>query len=47
VGHLYVAKPELADFYRELDPRNQLNPGIGHTPRGRDWSGHAHGDCCP
>lgn len=37
VGHLYRAKPELAAFYRKLDPRNQLNPGIGHTPRGRCW----------
>lgn len=37
VGHLYVARPELADFYRSIDPRNQLNPGIGHTPKGRDW----------
>lgn len=41
VGHLYVARPELARFYREIDPRNQLNPGIGHTPRGRDWNDHA------
>lgn len=39
VGHLYVARPELAQFYREIDPRNQLNPGIGHTPRGRNWTG--------
>lgn len=37
VGHLYRAKPSLAEFYRELDPRNQLNPGIGKTPKGRDW----------
>ncbi|WP_443478883.1 D-lactate dehydrogenase [Novosphingobium aerophilum] len=43
VGHLYVARPELAEFYREIDPRNQLNPGIGHTPRGRDWTG-THGE---
>lgn len=41
VGHLYVAKPSLADFYRDIDPRNQLNPGIGHTARARNW---AHGD---
>lgn len=40
VGHLYVARPALADFYRTLDPRNQLNPGIGHTPRARCWSDH-------
>ncbi len=38
VGHLYHAKPALADFYRALDPVNQLNPGIGHTPRGRGWN---------
>ncbi len=37
VGHLYVAEPALERFYRGLDPRNQLNPGIGHTARGRDW----------
>jgi D-lactate dehydrogenase len=37
VGHLYVARPALADFYRAIDPRNQLNPGIGHTARQRDW----------
>lgn len=37
VGHLYQAKPALAEFYRALDPRNQLNPGIGKTPKGRHW----------
>jgi D-lactate dehydrogenase len=37
VGHLYKAKPALADFYRGLDPRNQLNPGIGHTSKQRFW----------
>ena len=37
VGHLYPAKPALAGFYRSLDPRNQLNPGIGHMPRERGW----------
>jgi D-lactate dehydrogenase (quinone) len=29
VGHLYAAKPPLADFYRGLDPCNRLNPGLG------------------
>ncbi len=38
VGHLYHAKPNLADFYRKLDPSNRLNPGIGHTPRQRFWA---------
>ena len=33
VGHLYKAKPALADFYRQLDPRNHFNPGIGHTSK--------------
>jgi len=33
VGHLYEAKPALADFYAELDPGNSFNPGIGKTSR--------------
>ncbi len=37
VGHLYKAKPQLADFYRGLDPTNTLNPGIGQTSRNRGW----------
>ncbi len=41
VGHLYVAKQALADFYRRLDPSNSLNPGIGHTARGKNWEA-----CC-
>ena len=41
VGHLYVAKPALAGFYRELDPSNSMNPGIGHTSKHKHW-----GDCC-
>ncbi|RMX04853.1 D-lactate dehydrogenase [Corticibacter populi] len=41
VGHLYVAKPALASFYRELDPTNTFNPGIGHTSKLRGW-----GECC-
>jgi len=41
VGHLYVAKPALAGFYRELDPTNTFNPGIGHTARLRGWEA-----CC-
>ncbi|MDB5702855.1 MAG: D-lactate dehydrogenase [Sphingomonadales bacterium] len=38
VGHLYKAKPELADFYRQLDPTNRFNPGIGQTSKLRDWA---------
>ncbi|MFT3720312.1 D-lactate dehydrogenase [Pseudorhodoferax sp.] len=33
VGHLYEAKPQLAAFYRQLDPCNCLNPGIGKTSK--------------
>lgn len=40
VGHRYAAKPPLAAFYRSLDPRNQLNPGIGRASKRRFWSGH-------
>jgi len=37
VGHLYKAKPVLEAFYRELDPTNSFNPGIGHTSKRADW----------
>ncbi|MBH2008376.1 MAG: D-lactate dehydrogenase [Xanthomonadaceae bacterium] len=33
VGHLYEAKPQLADFYKKLDPCNCFNPGIGKTSK--------------
>lgn len=38
VGHLYAAKPTLADHYRRLDPSNLLNPGIGHLSRKKHWT---------
>lgn len=37
VGHLYHAKPGLADFYRSIDPTNALNPGIGQTSKCAHW----------
>lgn len=37
VGHLYIAKPALAQFYRKLDPTNTFNVGIGHTPKFKYW----------
>jgi D-lactate dehydrogenase (quinone) len=37
VGHLYHAKPALADHYRALDPCNSFNPGIGHTSKHMHW----------
>ncbi|MGB7317983.1 MAG: D-lactate dehydrogenase [Planktotalea sp.] len=33
VGHLYPAKPDLADFYKSVDPTNSFNPGIGKTSK--------------
>ena len=33
VGHLYPAKKDLAAFYRQLDPTNRFNPGIGKMSR--------------
>jgi D-lactate dehydrogenase len=38
VGHLYKAKPVLADFYRSLDPTNSMNPGVGHTSKKKNWA---------
>ncbi len=37
VGHLYPAKPALAAFYRQLDPGNVFNPGIGQTSKRAGW----------
>jgi D-lactate dehydrogenase len=37
VGHLYKAKPALADHYRALDPTNSFNPGTGHTSKRAHW----------
>lgn len=33
VGHLYTAKPQLAAFYKKLDPCNCFNPGIGKASK--------------
>ncbi|WP_276724009.1 D-lactate dehydrogenase [Pantoea septica] len=38
VGHLYRAKPQLAEFYRRLDPTNTFNPGIGKTSKRKGWA---------
>ena len=37
VGHLYKAKPDLAAHYRECDPTNSFNPGIGKTTKSRNY----------
>ncbi len=38
VGHEYIAKPTLKNFYRKLDPTNTFNPGIGKTTKLKNWS---------
>ncbi|MBE5250880.1 D-lactate dehydrogenase [Mixta mediterraneensis] len=38
VGHLYQARPQLASFYRQLDPTNSFNPGIGKTSKQKGWA---------
>ncbi|MEM9605528.1 MAG: D-lactate dehydrogenase [Pseudomonadota bacterium] len=38
VGHLYTAKPALADFYRRIDPTNSLNPGIGKQSKRKHYA---------
>jgi D-lactate dehydrogenase len=37
VGHLYPASKALQEHYRNLDPVNALNPGIGATSRVKHW----------
>ena len=37
VGHEYVAKPSLREFYQTLDPINAFNPGIGRTSKRKHW----------
>jgi D-lactate dehydrogenase len=43
VGHLYRAKPALKAFFRELDPCNALNPGIGMTSKKKWWGTRSNG----
>ena len=35
VGHLYCAEPDHAAFYRELDPTNTFNAGVGKMSKYR------------
>ncbi|MUG08852.1 D-lactate dehydrogenase [Commensalibacter melissae] len=37
VGHLYPAKDPLKNFYKDLDPCNAFNPGIGKTSKLKNW----------
>ncbi len=38
VGHEYMAKPSLIKFYKELDPTNSFNSGIGQTSKKKYWN---------
>ncbi|MGJ8526980.1 D-lactate dehydrogenase [Maritalea sp.] len=38
VGHQYEAKPDLAAFYRTIDPTNSLNPGIGKMSKRKHYA---------
>lgn len=46
VGHLYEAKASLREFYKELDPTNSFNPGIGKTSRLSHWGKPAFSCAC-
>lgn len=39
VGHLYQAQPQVKAFYRQADPTNTMNPGIGKTTKRKNWEG--------
>ena len=43
VGHMYKAQPQLKSFYKQADPTNTLNPGIGKTSKHKHWAGDC--DC--
>lgn len=38
VGHLYPAEPDLAEFYRNLDPTNGFNAGIGKMSKHKHYA---------
>ncbi len=38
VGHEYMAKPALKQFYQKIDPTNSFNPGIGKTSKLKYWA---------
>ncbi|CUI98201.1 D-lactate dehydrogenase [Cognatishimia activa] len=37
VGHIYEAKPDLAAHYKDCDPTNSFNPGIGKMSRDKHY----------
>lgn len=41
-GRLYPAPPDLVAHYRQLDPHNVFNAGVGKTSARKDWADLAH-----
>ena len=37
VGHEYITKPVLKEFYQTLDPVNAFDPSIGRTSKRKHW----------
>lgn len=37
VGHEYAAEETLVNFYKDLDPVNGFNAGIGQTSKNKNW----------
>jgi D-lactate dehydrogenase (EC 1.1.1.28) len=37
VGHLYQASCEHVDHWKQLDPTNSCNPGVGKTSKKKYW----------
>ena len=37
VGHMYYSEEPLREHYHRLDPTNSMNPGIGKTPKLKNW----------
>ena len=37
VGHLYKADKHLEKFYKDLDPTNTFNSGIGKTSKNKNY----------
>nr|VUD32785.1 D-lactate dehydrogenase [Raoultella sp. NCTC 9187] len=44
VGHLYEAPESLKQFYRQNDPTNSMNPGIGKTSKQKYWGERQESD---
>lgn len=46
VGHLYHAKETLANHYKNLDPTNTYNPGVGKLAKYKNWETKKSGCGC-